>query len=194
MLTFVVLPRCTAKYVLALFDMRLSLISAYIPDSVRKQTRKFAQSIIKPGILLSDMCEQLENMNRKLVAANGLQAGIAFPTGCSLNHVAAHYTPNKGDPTVLGEDDVMKVDFGTQVNGGRLSSSSPSSSSLSPRITSYHQGTNAGKATSSTVRGLLHSTRSLIHSSMLSRRLPTPVSSELALMCVSVMWAKPSKR
>ena len=28
-------------------------------------------------------------------------AGCAFPTGCSLNHVAAHYTPNKGDDTVL---------------------------------------------------------------------------------------------
>lgn len=63
------------------------------------------------------MCERLEEMNRKLVAADGLKCGIAFPTGCSLNHVAAHYTPNNGDDTVLGEDDVMKVDFGTHVNG-----------------------------------------------------------------------------
>ena len=31
----------------------------------------------------------------------GLQRGIGFPTGCSLNHVAAHYTPNSGDDTVL---------------------------------------------------------------------------------------------
>jgi len=45
------------------------------------------------------------------------EAGIAFPTGCSLNHVAAHWTPNKGDKTVLQYDDVMKVDFGTQING-----------------------------------------------------------------------------
>jgi len=96
---------------------------ADIYDDIRRaaechrQTRKFAQSIIKPGIKLIDMCEQLEEMNRKLVAADGLKAGIAFPTGCSINHVAAHYTPNNGDDTVLGEDDVMKVDFGTQVNG-----------------------------------------------------------------------------
>lgn len=34
-----------------------------------------------------------------------------------MNHVAAHYTPNTGDDTVLGEHDVMKVDFGTQING-----------------------------------------------------------------------------
>lgn len=39
--------------------------------------------------------------NRELVRENGLKAGIAFPTGCSLNHVAAHYTPNNGDDTVL---------------------------------------------------------------------------------------------
>ena len=43
--------------------------------------------------------------------------GHAFPTGCSLNHCAAHYTPNAGDNTVLQYDDVMKLDFGTQVNG-----------------------------------------------------------------------------
>ena len=34
-----------------------------------------------------------------------------------MNHVAAHWTPNKGDKTVLQYDDVMKVDFGTQING-----------------------------------------------------------------------------
>ena len=42
--------------------------------------------------------------------------GLAFPTGCSLNHCAAHYTPNAGDNTVLQYDDVMKVDFGTHVS------------------------------------------------------------------------------
>ncbi|GFQ00186.1 methionine aminopeptidase 2b [Phtheirospermum japonicum] len=34
-----------------------------------------------------------------------LQAGIAFPTGCSLNWVAAHWTPNTGDKIVLQCDD-----------------------------------------------------------------------------------------
>ena len=45
---------------------------------------------------------------RKLIDENGLNAGIAFPTGCSLNWVAAHWTPNSGDKTVLQYDDVMK--------------------------------------------------------------------------------------
>ena len=42
---------------------------------------------------------------------------MAFPTGCSLNHCAAHYTPNTGDTTVLQADDVCKIDFGTHING-----------------------------------------------------------------------------
>lgn len=64
-----------------------------------------------------DICERIEDCTRRLIQENGLQAGIGFPTGCSLNHVAAHYTPNKGDTTVLGKDDVMKIDFGTHVHG-----------------------------------------------------------------------------
>ena len=61
--------------------------------------------------------ETLEKTSRKMINENGLDAGLAFPTGCSLNHCAAHYTPNAGDPTVLGYDDVCKVDFGTHING-----------------------------------------------------------------------------
>ena len=86
-------------------------------SEVHRQVRHHAQSFIKPGIKLVDMCERLEEMNRLLVKDSGLERGIGFPTGCSLNHVAAHYTPNVGDDTVLTYDDVMKVDFGTQIDG-----------------------------------------------------------------------------
>ncbi|KAJ3047297.1 Methionine aminopeptidase 2, partial [Rhizoclosmatium hyalinum] len=64
-----------------------------------------------------EICETIENGTRNLIKENGLEAGIAFPTGCSLNHVAAHYTPNAGDTTVLQYDDVMKIDFGTHIGG-----------------------------------------------------------------------------
>jgi len=47
----------------------------------------------------------------------GLKLVLLFPTGCSLNHVAAHYSPNNGDNTVLEYGDVMKIDFGTHING-----------------------------------------------------------------------------
>ena len=54
-------------------------------------------------------CSIVSPTVRKLIDENGLNAGIAFPTGCSLNWVAAHWTPNSGDKTVLQYDDVMKL-------------------------------------------------------------------------------------
>lgn len=75
------------------------------------------QRWIKPGMTMIEICEELENTARKLIKENGLQAGLAFPTGCSRNHCAAHYTPNAGDKTVLSYDDVTKIDFGTHING-----------------------------------------------------------------------------
>lgn len=67
--------------------------------------------------ILCFFSERLENMNRKLIKENGLEAGLAFPTGCSLNNCAAHYTPNNGDNTILQRDDVCKIDFGTHIKG-----------------------------------------------------------------------------
>ncbi len=57
------------------------------------------QSWIQPGMRMIDICERLEGMSRALIDEKGLEKGLAFPTGCSLNHVAAHYTPNGGDNT-----------------------------------------------------------------------------------------------
>ena len=73
------------------------------------QVRMHMVDIAKPGVAMFDLCEQLEDCVRRLIVENGLEAGIAFPTGCSLNYVAAHWTPNGGDKTVLQYDDVMKL-------------------------------------------------------------------------------------
>ncbi|XP_078051389.1 methionyl aminopeptidase und isoform X1 [Augochlora pura] len=82
-----------------------------------RQTRKHIMNWIKPGMTMIEICNELEDTARKLIGENGLKAGLAFPTGCSRNHCAAHYTPNSGDPTVLEYDDVTKIDFGTHING-----------------------------------------------------------------------------
>jgi len=84
---------------------------------VHRRVRTYIRPRIQPGIRLVDLCEELENATRTLVEEDGLEAGIAFPTGCSLNHVAAHYTPNRGDDTRLQHTDVMKLDFGVHVDG-----------------------------------------------------------------------------
>lgn len=82
-----------------------------------RQTRQYMQNWIKPGMTMIQICEELEDTARRLIGEKGLEAGLAFPTGCSRNHCAAHYTPNAGDPTVLEYDDVCKIDFGTHING-----------------------------------------------------------------------------
>uniref|UniRef100_A0A8D2ZXJ3 Methionine aminopeptidase 2 n=1 Tax=Scophthalmus maximus TaxID=52904 RepID=A0A8D2ZXJ3_SCOMX len=77
-----------------------------------RQVRQHVRGFLKPGMTMIEICERLEDCSRKLIKEDGLNAGLAFPTGCSLNHCAAHYTPNAGDTTVLQYDDVCKIDFG----------------------------------------------------------------------------------
>jgi methionyl aminopeptidase len=113
---------------------------------VHRQVRAFAQSFIKPGIKLADMVDRLENKTRELVVERGLERGPGFPTGCSLNHVAAHYTPNTGDDTVLQYDDVMKVDFGVQIDGRIIDSAWTASFNprYDPLIESVKEATDTG--------------------------------------------------
>lgn len=56
---------------------------------------------IKPGMTMIQICEELESTARRLIGEDGLKAGLAFPTGCSRNHCAAHYTPNTGELYVM---------------------------------------------------------------------------------------------
>ena len=90
---------------------------------VHKEVRKYAKSVIKPGMTLTEIAEMIEDGTRHLTGHLGLEegdnilGGVAFPTGLSLNHCAAHYTPNAGNKIVLKQEDVMKVDFGVHING-----------------------------------------------------------------------------
>ncbi|KAL8938098.1 MAG: hypothetical protein Q9216_004071 [Gyalolechia sp. 2 TL-2023] len=90
---------------------------------VHRQVRQWAQRAIMPGQTLTEIAEGIENSVRALTGHQGLEegdnikGGMGFPTGLSLNHCAAHYTPNTGNKIVLQNDDVMKVDFGVHMNG-----------------------------------------------------------------------------
>jgi methionyl aminopeptidase len=68
---------------------------------VHRQVREYARRTIKPGMTMTEIAELIENGTRALVEEDGLLSGVGFPTGLSLNHVAAHYTPNAGD--TIGE-------------------------------------------------------------------------------------------
>jgi len=90
---------------------------------VHRQVRQWAQKNIKPGQTLTEIAEGIENGVRHLTGHQGLEegdnikGGMGFPTGLSINHCAAHYTPNAGNKTILQQGDVMKVDFGAHING-----------------------------------------------------------------------------
>jgi methionyl aminopeptidase len=84
---------------------------------VHRQVRRYAQSMIKPGMTFIDIVTKIENAVRKVIEANKIEAGLAFPCGCSINNCAAHFTPNPGDTKVLQHGDVVKIDFGTHIKG-----------------------------------------------------------------------------
>jgi methionyl aminopeptidase len=87
---------------------------------VHRQVRQSAQHFIQPGLTMVEICEFIERTSSQLVAYQAGKpeaAGWGFPTGCSLNEVAAHYTPNTGDPLRLRMRDLCKIDFGVQING-----------------------------------------------------------------------------
>ena len=64
---------------------------------VHRQVRKYAQKMIRPGMTTTAIAEMIEDGTRALVESDGLEGGVGFPTGLSLNNCAAHYTPNAGD-------------------------------------------------------------------------------------------------
>ena len=66
---------------------------------VHRQVRQAARKFIKPGQSMIEIAEYIENGTRALVEENGLECGVGFPTGLSLNNCAAHYSPNAGDTT-----------------------------------------------------------------------------------------------
>jgi len=104
---------------------------------VHRQVRQYARQNIKPGMSMTEIVNMIEDGTRALVEENGLESGVGFPTGVSLNNCAAHYTPNAGDNiggyicssprplikfnpvflAVLQQQDVLKVDIGVHVKG-----------------------------------------------------------------------------
>lgn len=91
---------------------------------VHRQVRHWVQETVSPGHTLTEIAVGIEDGVRALLGNQGLEpgaslkSGLGFPTGLSLNNCVAHYTPNPGrKDIILQYDDVMKVDFGVQING-----------------------------------------------------------------------------
>ncbi|KAH7914722.1 peptidase M24, structural domain-containing protein, partial [Hygrophoropsis aurantiaca] len=98
-------------------DPEITYQSIRRASEVHRQVRQRARQYIRPGMSLTQIADYIEDGTRAVVEENGLESGIGFPTGLSLNNCAAHFNPNAGDKTVLQSSDILKVDIGVQVKG-----------------------------------------------------------------------------
>ena len=72
---------------------------------------KDAPKLVLPGESLLDIAESLE----KMIVDGGARPG--FPCNISINDIAAHFTPESDNTIIVGEDDVIKIDIGTHIDG-----------------------------------------------------------------------------
>lgn len=89
---------------------------------IHKKCRKYAQDIIKPGINIYDACINIEKKIKDLSEENNLKKGIGFPIGFSINDCAAHDSAVPNDKRIIKKNDIIKIDFGTHVNGNIIDS------------------------------------------------------------------------
>jgi methionyl aminopeptidase len=75
------------------------------------EVREEVRPMVKPGEAILAIAEAAEG----LIAQKG--AKVAFPCNVSVNQIAAHYSPPANDDTLVGEDDLVKVDIGAHLDG-----------------------------------------------------------------------------
>jgi len=76
---------------------------------IAKKVKEYIKPIIKKGVPLLEIAEKIEN---KIISLGGKPG---FPTGLSINEIAAHYTPSYNEISVA--NGLLKVDFGVQIDG-----------------------------------------------------------------------------
>ena len=88
------------------------IIHKIVQQKVKDNYNKFESAL--------DIAEFIEDNIKKLTKfdqCNPLKAGVAFPTGISINDVAAHFTPSKDNNPKINDNDLVKIDFGVHING-----------------------------------------------------------------------------
>ena len=78
---------------------------------IAAQVREGARRKYYVGSTLFEICESVEAQIRSM------KGQPAFPVNTSLNEIAAHYTAEPNDTTVVKEGDVLKIDIGVHVDG-----------------------------------------------------------------------------
>lgn len=78
---------------------------------IAAEVREDARKRYHVGETLLSICEHVEGMIRERGAEP------AFPCNVSLNEIAAHYTAEPNDHSLVKDGDVLKIDIGVHVNG-----------------------------------------------------------------------------
>ncbi|HEX9678776.1 type II methionyl aminopeptidase [Nitrososphaera sp.] len=89
----------------------MSIESYLKAGKIASQVREDARRKYHVGSTLLEVCEAAEAQIRSM------EAQPAFPVNASLNEIAAHYTAEPGDETLVKEGDVLKIDIGVHVDG-----------------------------------------------------------------------------
>jgi methionyl aminopeptidase len=103
-------------------------LAAEVHKRVRRDLRD--QRIIRAGAKFVDIADFIETATKMhtsdIIASSSeppnlatttINGGIGFPVGISVNECAAHYHPDSIDVGILSFSDVVKIDFGTEING-----------------------------------------------------------------------------
>lgn len=78
---------------------------------ISSKVMEFAKGLVKENVKVLDLAESIESKIKEL------GGGIAFPVNVCINEIAAHYTPDSKDETVIKEGDLVKVDIGVHIDG-----------------------------------------------------------------------------
>lgn len=101
-------------------------LAAEVHKRVRRDLRD--KRVIRAGAKFVDIADFIETATKMhasdIIASSSephltttINGGIGFPVGISVNECAAHYHPDSMDSSVLSFSDVVKIDFGTEING-----------------------------------------------------------------------------
>jgi methionyl aminopeptidase len=92
--------------------MDQEIIDNYIKaGKIASRVREESRNLVKPGVLLIDLAEKIE---KQIIELGGIPA---WPVNISINEIAAHYSPTKGDDTKIKEGDLVTLDIGVAVDG-----------------------------------------------------------------------------
>ncbi|MFW9781389.1 MAG: type II methionyl aminopeptidase [Candidatus Heimdallarchaeota archaeon] len=90
--------------------------NSYIQDYIKAgkgviAAKKLAKHICKPGATFLEIANRCEAE----IIKNGCD--LSFPINMSLNEIAAHYSPEIDDNTIIPEKGLLKIDIGAHFNG-----------------------------------------------------------------------------